>query len=71
MDAPFFLPFKAPENYLESQVKTAVVGVPCGIEGSMINEFVEALETQFSQNQRVNPSPVDFEKQERTKVFGL
>ena len=35
----------SPENCLESQVKTAVVGVPCGIEGSMINEFVEALET--------------------------
>ena len=28
------------------QVKTAVVGVPCGIEGSMVNEFVEALDSE-------------------------
>ena len=27
---------------LRWKVKTAVVGVPCGIEGSMVNEFVEA-----------------------------
>ena len=27
------------------KVKTGVVGVPCGIEGSMVNEFVEALDS--------------------------
>lgn len=27
------------------EVKTGVVGVPCGIEGSMVNEFVEALDS--------------------------
>ena len=31
---------------LARQVKTAVVGVPCGIEGSMVNEFVEAPGTR-------------------------
>lgn len=30
------------EYFQTHQVSTAVVGVPCGIEGSMINEFVEA-----------------------------
>ncbi|CAJ1372272.1 unnamed protein product [Effrenium voratum] len=30
------------EYFRQQKVKTAVVGVPCGIEGSMINEFVEA-----------------------------
>ena len=29
-------------------MKTAVVGVPCGIEGSMVNEFVEALGPKIS-----------------------
>ena len=32
------------------QVKTAVVGVPCGIEGSMINEFVEAQSSQETES---------------------
>lgn len=27
---------------LRNKVKTAIIGVPCGIEGSMVNEFVEA-----------------------------
>lgn len=30
------------EYFKQNKVKTAVVGVPCGIEGSMVNEFVEA-----------------------------
>jgi len=30
------------EHFQQQDVKTAVVGVPCGIEGSMVNEFVEA-----------------------------
>ncbi|CAE8707374.1 unnamed protein product [Polarella glacialis] len=30
------------EYLKEQKVSTAVVGVPCGIEGSMVNEFVEA-----------------------------
>uniref|UniRef100_A0A7S0A7I1 Pyrophosphate--fructose 6-phosphate 1-phosphotransferase n=1 Tax=Pyrodinium bahamense TaxID=73915 RepID=A0A7S0A7I1_9DINO len=30
------------EHFRTQQVATAVVGVPCGIEGSMVNEFVEA-----------------------------
>ncbi|CAE7894545.1 PFP-BETA2 [Symbiodinium microadriaticum] len=30
------------EFFKTNKVKTAVVGVPCGIEGSMVNEFVEA-----------------------------
>ncbi|CAE8598670.1 unnamed protein product, partial [Polarella glacialis] len=30
------------EYLKEQKVTTAVVGVPCGIEGSMVNEFVEA-----------------------------
>ena len=31
---------------LSCKVKTGVVGVPCGIEGSMVNEFVEALDSE-------------------------
>ena len=27
------------------QVKATAVGVPCGIEGSVVNEFVEALDS--------------------------
>ena len=30
------------EYFKQNKVKTGVVGVPCGIEGSMVNEFVEA-----------------------------
>mmetsp|Transcript_100978 Transcript_100978/g.294051 ORF Transcript_100978/g.294051 Transcript_100978/m.294051 type:complete len:1193 (+) Transcript_100978:53-3631(+) len=30
------------ERFRADGVKTSVVGVPCGIEGSMVNEFVEA-----------------------------
>eukprot|EP00928_Gymnodinium_smaydae_P064104 TRINITY_DN4751_c0_g1_i1.p1 TRINITY_DN4751_c0_g1~~TRINITY_DN4751_c0_g1_i1.p1 ORF type:complete len:1218 (+),score=184.94 TRINITY_DN4751_c0_g1_i1:64-3654(+) len=30
------------EHFVKQNLKTAVVGVPCGIEGSMVNEFVEA-----------------------------
>jgi 6-phosphofructokinase 1 len=30
------------EHFKNNGQKTAVVGVPCGIEGSMINEFIEA-----------------------------
>jgi len=30
------------ERFRRDGVKTAIVGVPCGIEGSMVNEFVEA-----------------------------
>eukprot|EP00933_Yihiella_yeosuensis_P032008 TRINITY_DN25596_c0_g1_i1.p1 TRINITY_DN25596_c0_g1~~TRINITY_DN25596_c0_g1_i1.p1 ORF type:complete len:1221 (+),score=283.79 TRINITY_DN25596_c0_g1_i1:53-3664(+) len=30
------------EQFKVQNVKTAIVGVPCGIEGSMVNEFVEA-----------------------------
>merc|ERR1740123_2226768 len=29
------------ENFRQNKVETAVVGVPCGIEGNMVNEFVE------------------------------
>eukprot|EP00930_Biecheleria_cincta_P068196 TRINITY_DN553_c0_g1_i1.p1 TRINITY_DN553_c0_g1~~TRINITY_DN553_c0_g1_i1.p1 ORF type:complete len:1199 (+),score=251.80 TRINITY_DN553_c0_g1_i1:54-3650(+) len=30
------------EHMKSSNVNTAVIGIPCGIEGSMVNEFVEA-----------------------------
>jgi 6-phosphofructokinase 1 len=30
------------EHFRQKGSKTAIVGVPCGIEGSMVNEFVEA-----------------------------
>eukprot|EP00443_Scrippsiella_acuminata_P042352 CAMPEP_0115298380 /NCGR_PEP_ID=MMETSP0270-20121206/68231_1 /TAXON_ID=71861 /ORGANISM="Scrippsiella trochoidea, Strain CCMP3099" /LENGTH=1200 /DNA_ID=CAMNT_0002716061 /DNA_START=49 /DNA_END=3651 /DNA_ORIENTATION=- len=30
------------EHFRKQRSKTAVVGVPCGIEGNMVNEFVEA-----------------------------
>ena len=36
--------------YSWRQVKTAVVCVPCGIEGSMVNEFVEALDSQVQED---------------------
>ena len=33
-------------HFVRCKVKTGVVGVPCGIEGSMVNEFVEALDSE-------------------------
>merc|ERR1719230_1539526 len=30
------------EHFRKKGCKTSIVGVPCGIEGSMVNEYVEA-----------------------------
>ena len=43
------------QSVVRIEVKTAVVGVPCGIEGSMVNEFVEAQGAQ-----QVNSPPSRF-----------